>query len=199
MDESYKWISIRVSPVGIKSLQANSLNNRSSKLNLMENMQISAKDADCSSAQKAKKKGRDLAECMELDLYASTYLRTPAPGVLKHHRTTCVVRWCLQCLALNFLILFLQRYPTPTNPFTAQNFSIATSYLILWLTARHKTISTRQKNKNKFGNDAVELKPHFLCKYKSSLNQFFCMNLWGIQQLWHIKPEREREENSSDE
>jgi hypothetical protein len=97
------------------------------------------------------------------------------------------------------LILFLQRYPTPTNPFTAQNFSIATSYLILWLTARHKTISTRQINKNKFGNDAVELKPHFLCKCKSSLNQFFCMNLWGIQQLWHIKPEREREENSSDE
>jgi hypothetical protein len=92
MDESYKRISIRVSPVGIKSLQANSLNNRSSKLNLMENMQISAKDADYSSAQKAKKKGRDLAECMELDLYASTYLRTPAPGVLKHHRTTCVVR-----------------------------------------------------------------------------------------------------------
>jgi hypothetical protein len=56
----------------------------------MENMQISAKDAD-SSAQKAKKKGTDLAECMELDLYASTYLRTPAPGVLKHHRTTCAV------------------------------------------------------------------------------------------------------------
>jgi hypothetical protein len=92
MDESYKRMSIRVSPVGIKSLQANSLNNRSSKLNLMENMQISAKDAYCSSEQKAKKKGRDLAKCMELDLDASTYLRTPAPGVLKHHRTTCVVR-----------------------------------------------------------------------------------------------------------
>jgi hypothetical protein len=92
MDESYKQISIRVSPVGIKGLQANSLNNRSSKLNLMENMQISAKDADSSSAQKAKKKGRDLAESMELDLYASTYLRTPAPGVLQHHRTACAVR-----------------------------------------------------------------------------------------------------------
>lgn len=61
MDESYKQISIRVSPVGIKGLQANSLNNRSSKLNLMENMQISAKDADSSSAQKAKKKGRDFS------------------------------------------------------------------------------------------------------------------------------------------
>jgi hypothetical protein len=46
------------------------------------------------------------------------------------------------------LIIILQRYSTPTNPFTAQNFSIATSYLILWLTARHKTISMR-KNKKK--------------------------------------------------
>jgi hypothetical protein len=97
------------------------------------------------------------------------------------------------------LILFLQRYSTPTNPFSAQNFSIATSYLILFLTASHKTISTRQKKKIKFGNDAVELKTHFLCKYKTSLNGVFCMNISGIQQLWHIKPEREREENSSDE
>jgi hypothetical protein len=96
------------------------------------------------------------------------------------------------------LILFLQRYSTATNPFTAQNFSIATSYLILCLTARHKTISTRREKKKKFGNDAVELKTHFLCKYKTSLNEF-CMNIWGIQQLWHIKAEREREENSSDE
>jgi hypothetical protein len=46
-------------------------------------------------------------------------------------------------------MLFLQRYSTPTNPFTAQNFSIATSYLILSLTARHKTISTRKKKKKR--------------------------------------------------
>jgi hypothetical protein len=45
----------------------------------------------------------------------------------------------------------------------------------------------------------VELKAHFLCKYKTSLNQFFCKNIWGIQKLWHIKAQREREENSSDE
>jgi hypothetical protein len=35
------------------------------------------------------------------------------------------------------------------KPFTAQNFSIATSYLILCLTARHKTICTRKKKKKK--------------------------------------------------
>jgi polyphosphate kinase len=45
----------------------------------------------------------------------------------------------------------------------------------------------------------VQLKTHFLCKYKTSLNEFFCMNIGGIQQLWHIKAEREREDNSSDE
>lgn len=56
----------------------------------------------------------------------------------------------------------------------------------------------KEGKKKKFGNDAVELKTHFLCKYKTSLNEF-CMNIWGIQQLWHIKAEREREENSSDE
>jgi hypothetical protein len=44
MDENYKQISIRISPVGIKSMQANILNNKSNKLNLMKNMQISAKD-----------------------------------------------------------------------------------------------------------------------------------------------------------
>jgi hypothetical protein len=45
MNESYKQISIRVNLVGKKSLQKNTLIDRSNKLNLMENMQITAKDA----------------------------------------------------------------------------------------------------------------------------------------------------------
>jgi hypothetical protein len=44
MDEIYKQILIKVSPVGIKSLQANTLSDRSNELNLMENMQILTKD-----------------------------------------------------------------------------------------------------------------------------------------------------------
>lgn len=41
----------------------------------------------------------------------------------------------------------------------------------------------------------MELKTHFLCKYKSSLNQFFCMNLWGNPAaLAHKTRERKRRE-----
>jgi hypothetical protein len=46
MDETSKQISIQISHVGIKSMQANTLNDKSNKLNLMKNMQILAKDVD---------------------------------------------------------------------------------------------------------------------------------------------------------
>jgi len=46
MDEISKQISIQISYVGIKSMQANTLNDKNNKLNLMKNMQILAKDVD---------------------------------------------------------------------------------------------------------------------------------------------------------